>query len=320
MTNPLTRLRNACAEIGQIARWVQIDPVQAMKYPEYLTLSNTPMCHSKADHFLGHGEDTLIYFLVLDAINFGSGYFPFLDQISSSGSGYLYAARRLKAFFESKGAPKPKELAQITNQQCHDIFGLATDNPHAAELMYLYSAALNQLGHWVLSNYNGEFLGFLRQSRSVASSITKLTEMPFFRDVATYGTITVSFLKRAQILLHDMKIAEPKNKLLDFDDFDELTIFADNLIPFVLREDGALTYHPWLGNRIDSGEVIGSNSLEEIEIRACAITACELIKDVITEEWKHVSAREIDYLLWHRAQELKSVSRHRRHITRCVYY
>ena len=42
----------------------------------------------------------------------------------------------------------------------------------------------------------------------------------------------------------------------EFHDLDRLTIFADNLVPHVLRVDGVLRYDPALAARIDAGELI----------------------------------------------------------------
>ena len=54
-------------------------------------------------------------------------------------------------------------------------------------------------------------------------------------------------------------------------------MFADNLVPHVLRLDGLLSYDPALVDRIERGELIDHDSREEIEIRACALHAVELI-------------------------------------------
>ena len=42
----------------------------------------------------------------------------------------------------------------------------------------------------------------------------------------------------------------------EFHDLDRLTIFADNLVPHVLRVDGVLRYDPGLAARIDAGELL----------------------------------------------------------------
>jgi putative queuosine salvage protein len=92
-----------------------------------------------------------------------------------------------------------------------------------------------------------------------------------------------------------------------------LTIFADNLVPHVLRVDGVLIYDPELEARIDRGELLPPGR-EEQEIRACAVHACELIAREL-----HVAPRTVDTWLWNRGQDprYKAVPRHR---TRTVYY
>ena len=76
-------------------------------------------------------------------------------------------------------------------------------------------------------------------------------------------------------------------------------MFADNLVPHVLRLDGLLTYDPGLLERIERGELLEHGSPEEVEIRACALHAVELI----AAERRGAIEADIDYLLWHRGQE-----------------
>jgi len=58
-----------------------------------------------------------------------------------------------------------------------------------------------------------------------------------------------------------------------FADLRALTMFADNLVPHVLRLDGVLAFDPDLVDRIDREELIAHGSPEEVEIRACAVHA-----------------------------------------------
>jgi hypothetical protein len=99
----------------------------------------------------------------------------------------------------------------------------------------------------------------------------------------------------------------------EFHDLDRLTLFADNLVPHVLRVDGVLVYEPTLAARIDAGELLPPGA-DEREIRGCAVHACELLSERLG-----MSARLIDTALWNRGQgaRYKAVPRHR---TRTVFY
>jgi hypothetical protein len=125
--------------------------------------------------------------------------------------------------------------------------------------------------------------------------------MPFFDDRGFY--------KRAQIVPNDLALAG----IAEFHDLERLTIFADNLVPHVLRVDGVLRYDDALARRIDTGELLTPGE-EEREIRGCAVHACELLGAELG-----VAPRILDTWLWNRGQEAryKAVPRHR---TRTVFY
>ena len=86
-------------------------------------------------------------------------------------------------------------------------------------------------------------------------------------------------------------------------------MFADNLVPHVLRLDGILTFDKNLIDRIDREELIEHGSPEEVEIRACAVHAVELI----VAARPAATAAQTDELLWLRGQRprYKAVPRHR---------
>ena len=117
------------------------------------------------------------------------------------------------------------------------------------------------------------------------------------------------FCKRAQIVPSDLALAG----VAEFEDLDRLTIFADNLVPHVLRCDGVLVYDESLAARIDAGEILPLGGSER-EIRACAVRACELIS-----QRTGVPERQLDAWLWNRGQapEYKARPRHR---CRTVFY
>ena len=82
--------------------------------------------------------------------------------------------------------------------------------------------------------------------------------MPFFDDRGFY--------KRAQITPNDLALAG----VAEFGDLDRLTIFADNLVPHVLRVDGVLRYDARRWRRASTPASCSRRASEEREIRACA--------------------------------------------------
>ena len=118
------------------------------------------------------------------------------------------------------------------------------------------------------------------------------------------------FYKRAQIAPADLALAG----VARFHDLDRLTIFADNLVPHVLRCDGVLRYDPRLAAHIDAGPRAARRRPQEREIRACALHACELLAARLG-----VAPRVLDNWLWNRGQAPAYKARPR-HRCRCVYY
>ena len=320
MANILDQIRDSCEFVADNSRWVSLNMDRVMMYPEILLRSaKFDLQHSKEHHYLGKGDDTLRFFIILDTINFGSGYFPYLNK-EKDVSGYYTVAKRLTDYVSKNGIPTADFFIDISPMQCANIFNQQIDSKHMFELMSLFAVALSDLGRWLCEYYDGDYLGVLYKKSSVEDYLNHIMLMPSYQDKSKYFGRDIWFLKRAQILIQDMSIAEPKHKLLQFSDINKLTIFADNVIPFVFRVDQLLTFDPWLEARVENEELIGSGSPEEVEIRACAVHLGEIIAKIIREEFRPISAREIDYLLWMRGQELKKITTLKRHRTRCMYY
>ncbi len=126
--------------------------------------------------------------------------------------------------------------------------------------------------------------------------------MPYFDDPGFY--------KRAQIAANDLALAG----VAEWGDADRLTIFADNLVPHVLRLDGVLRYDDELAALADRGALLPAGGAMETEIRACAVHACELVADRLG-----AAPRLLDNWLWNRGLEPAYAAR-RPHLTRTVRY
>ncbi len=287
----LEEVRRSCAEIAASARFVDIDTegVGAIEPgPE-------PALDPERHYLEGSREGVCAYLLTLDSINFGSGWFPTLRKRPGC-SGYFTIASALADRFRAGGPWSVEELRAFDGAAVAPVLGQDEDH----ELMGLYARALRDLGVFLGGRSAAEVVDSVGSAEALAEAL--VAGMPFFHDRGFY--------KRAQIAANDLVLAG----VADFPDIDRLTIFADNLVPHVLRTDGVLVYEERLAARIDRGEPLAPGSREEREIRACAVHAGELIARELG-----VPPRVLDVWLWNRGQSPRYKSRPR-HRTRTVYY
>ncbi len=320
MAGVLDQVRAACAAVAARARDVRVATAAIPAYAAALPVAEAITPAPDPDYFyLGEAETALAYVLTLDSINFGSGYFPYLRKLPGR-SGARTIAAHLRAHFATRGPFTAAELATLTAADCTRLFGQEPDGGPVYELMALFARALNDLGRFLLEGYSGRFAGPVEEAAGSAERLVEiLARMPFYRDVASYDGLEVPFYKRAQLTAADLALVLGGRGPGTFQDLDKLTIFADNLVPHVLRCDGVLRYGPALAARIEAEEPIPAGSPEEVEIRACAVHAVELIVAELRRAGCAVSSMHLDYLLWNRGQQPAYKARPR-HRTRTVWY
>lgn len=296
----LDDVRANAATIAESAQFVRICHERLAPYAASLPVAEarTPEL-DPATHYLGDPDLTLAYVITLDAINFGSGYFPHVRKRAGL-SGYFTVAASLKDAWPLR----VEDLQHLSGADCTRLFGQANTDADVQELMGLFARALNDLGNLVATRYGGSFRTLVAAANDSAERLaTLLSDMPFYQDVGFY--------KRAQLTSADLAAA----RVSEFSDLDRLTVFADNLVPHVLRMDGVLEYQPELLERINREELIAPNSREEREIRGCALHAVELLREHLDQ----VTSMQLDYVLWNRGQQpaYKAQPRHR---ARTVFY
>jgi putative queuosine salvage protein len=314
-------IRDASRAVAERADFVRID--KSVLKEHALSLPHSEMAAPTLDpsrHFLERGADTAAFIVTLDTINFGSGWFPHLKKRPGL-SGYFTIASALTDLFRAEGALTPSRLAHLSAGECAQIFGQDAGNSLAHELMARFAIALNDLGRLLIDSYGGSFSTLIESAGNSAEQLVRLlSTMPFFDDVAEYRGRRVPFYKRAQLTAADLARAFDGQGWGRFDDLGELTIFADNLVPHVLRMDGILRYDPDLAARIDREELIPAGSVEEIEIRAGALHAVELMVAELRNSGRPATAMSIDFLLWNRGQGRQYKLAKPRHRTRSVFY
>ena len=281
------QVRRHCAEVAATARWVRIDPdaetvrggVQGLD-PELHLLDADP-------------EGIARYVLVLDTINFGSGWFPTLRR----GSTNAMTERLTAAARRADGPWSAPELRAMEPATVADVLGEDAGHP----VMALYARALRELGRFLGDRAALDVVADARGSAArLAGDLAGA--MPTFADPGLY--------KRAQITANDLVHAG----VADFADVDRLTVFADNLLPHVLRLDGVLVLHEELAARIDRGDLLEPGGEMEHELRACAVHACELLAGRMG-----VAPRVLDNWLWNRGLG-PPYSERPAHLCRTVFY
>jgi hypothetical protein len=290
------RVRAYCAQVVAQARSVRLD-LDALE-----ALDPGPPPPLDPDrHFLeGDAADVAAYLLTVDGVNFGSGWFPTLRKRRGPDgrpvSGYFTVAWGLADRFRTAGPWTNAELRAMRAEEVADVLGQARDH----ELMALYAQALRELGRFLGDRHALDLV------EAAGASAVRLAEllaggMALWHDPG--------FAKRAQLLASDLASAG----VAELRDLEALTVFADNLVPHVLRCEGVLVLDGRLAAHIDAGRLLRPGP-QERELRAAAVHA-----GVAIARRTGMTERDVDNALWARGQrpELKARPRPR---CRTVFY
>ena len=306
----LDEIRRRCRQVAEGSRWVRLDEARLASYASELRpLLDAPVDDDPGRMRLGTVADTVAFVVALDAVNFGSGWFPVLRKRPGL-SGYHTVAAALREL----GAPSTEWLVTVDEAACCELFGQDPAS-EAAELMGHFATAWNQLGRLLVERYDASAVHLVEAAdRSAERLVELLRAAPYFDDRRSWRGIDVPFYKRAQITAADLDAALGGAGPGRFDDLDRLTIFADNLVPHVLRVDGVLVLDAELERSIDAGELVPEGSEAEVELRALAVDAVERLAPLAG-----ATAAALDTVLWNRGggDRYKAIPRHR---TRTVSY
>ncbi|HEX6419200.1 MAG TPA: queuosine salvage family protein [Acidimicrobiales bacterium] len=309
------RIRSACSTVAERAVAVGLDLGALDKLAATLDDSEPPLLPEERPS--GDEEAMATEVVLWNAVNFGSGWFPALDKRPGL-SGARSLAEALADHVAAGGPPTTAWLAQADAARCAEVFGQPHPGP-VDDLLELFARAWRDLAALLDEGYGGSAAEMVRAAGgSAAALVSTFGAMPLAHDVARYRVgdrdIEVPLYKRAQITVSHLTRAFGGEGLGRFDDVERLTAFADNLVPHVLRMAGVLVYDDDLAARIERGDLLEPGSPEEVEIRACAVCAVEMLS-----ARTGLTAAAIDHQLWQRGQDpaVKAVPRHR---CRCSWY
>ncbi|MFO0689321.1 MAG: queuosine salvage family protein [Myxococcota bacterium] len=314
------RIRSRAAEVTRRARDVRIDDERLDALARRLATESAP--HEDLDpmhHFAGAPARALAFTIALDAINFGSGWFPVLAKRAGL-SGYRQVATACRESVE-RGDPWTGDwLRAATPASMAELLGQSLAAPAVAELMALFARAWRELGDWLRDEHGDRFESAVESADGSAERLVRaLATLPLYADVARYDELEVPFYKRAQITVADLARAFEGEGWGRFHDLDRLTLFADNLVPHVLRCHGVLVYSPALAARIDGEQLLAWGTPEEVEIRAVAVEVVERLVARLAALGRPTTAHALDGRLWN-AGQAPAIKARPRHRTRCTFY
>ncbi|HEY2716143.1 MAG TPA: queuosine salvage family protein [Solirubrobacterales bacterium] len=273
---------------------MSIDEERLVAYAAGLSSGEPPVPDPETELLEGDREARAAFVICLDAINFGSGWWPTIRK-RSGRSGYFTVAAGLTERFRTAGPWTPAELEAIDAAAIAAVLGQDPEHP----LMADFAAALRDVGGRVGAEHGGSFAAVLDAATGSAPALADLlAAWEAFADVSIYEGREVPFFKRAQITAADVARAG----LAELRDLDRLTAFADNLVPHVLRVDGVLRLDPALAASIEAGELLVHGAPEEVALRAAAVHAVELLAAARAASGEPLTPAAIDAALWNRGR------------------
>jgi putative queuosine salvage protein len=296
-------VRAACAWVAEHARLVRIETGAIEAYAAALeALADSSPSPGQS----GGGADPLAaatdvgdadresraaFAVCLNAINFGSGWWPTIRK-RVGHSGFFTVAAGVADRFRERGAWSAAELTEIDADTIAATLGQDPAHP----LMEQYATSLRNVGARVGADHGGSFTRLAEAARGSAPALADLlAAWPAFADTSDYEDRPVPFLKRAQLAAADLDRAG----VVSLADLDRLTAFADNLVPHVLRVDGVLRLDPGLREAIETEDLLEHGSAAEVELRAAAVHTVELLAAATDGR---LSPPQLDQLLWNRGR------------------
>jgi len=194
-------------------------------------------------------------------------------------------------------------MATITEEQFHKIFSANISMPMHLEKI----RTLNEVGEILCKEFNGDWLNFItsgpKKLYHEGEGLIERLILHFkrFDDFSNYNNHSVYFLKLAQLAFWGIHRELSNSNYFFIEDMENMTAFADYIIPVALNQMDITSYTPGLNQKIAQGELIEKDSLEEIEIRAVTL----FVTAKLTEEINKLKSNEekiiipqLDFRLW----------------------
>ena len=194
-------------------------------------------------------------------------------------------------------------LSKVTHKDLESVFAGTIEMPMLDERVVLF----NEVGRVLVEKYQGRYSNFVRSCapRLYANGDGLLerltTEFPRFRDVSMYHGSEVHIYKLAQLGIWGMHLALSPRGAWKLEDAENLTAFADYIVPVGLRVMNIFEYAPELEKQINDLVEVKRDSEAEIELRASSIYVIAKLTDEINKRRPGMDPLlqpQVDFRFW----------------------
>jgi len=263
----------------------------------------------------GHGIDVMDFFMLFNSINFAFTQFEEPHgkfKVSQPGMDFPWSGSMAMTYCMKRAMPKimdAKYLANMTVEEGRELFkGDTIEIPMLKERVEI----LNEVGTVLDEKYDGHFHHLVEDSNMHAFKdgngiVEKLVkDFPSFNDTRTYKGHTVFFYKRAQLAVGMLYARMHGTGLFDIADIDDLTVYADYVLPVSLTTLGPMVKDKALEDKIQNWVEIEENSEEEVEIRGHTVYEGDLLTIEINgyrPKGKKINNVIMDPRLWYETRK-----------------
>ena len=284
------------AKITEVANW--------MAYEEFAKPDGSMLFD------FGNDPDVLMDFtLVVNTMNFAFTDFSAGVKFETDymGKRWCDSEAMLACLHRAVNAGIPffsgEYLAKVTRKDLESVFAGTIEMPMLDERVVLF----NEVGRVLVEKYQGRYSTFVRSCapRLYANGDGLLerltTEFPRFRDVSMYHGSEVHIYKLAQLGIWGMHLALSPRGAWKLEDAENLTAFADYIVPVGLRVMNIFEYTPELEKQINSLVEVKRDSEAEIELRASSIYVIAKLTEEINKRrpgMEPLLQPQVDFRFW----------------------
>jgi hypothetical protein len=332
--NPFELARSSCLHAAEVARDVSIDEARLLDFAANL---NADEVQSLANGHLGENLDTVsdqfedarnaVNFAVLfSLLQFGHGFRRELHEFCGVGASktITLGTRQMRA----TGDLCASRLSKVEAREIRRWFGLPVE-PALEELTMQLLTVLRQTGRLLERQGLEDFESLCRQVLTTreatqfpaATLVRELANrFPAFNDQAILADGShIVLVKKATLATGEIRrLAAPHDPFYSMsEDLHRAVAPVDNVIPAMLVYEGVLRLSPALQNRIHHERVPLPRGVQEAELRAVALAACER---VVAATGDAFSALDLGYYLWRsgKAPGKREFARH--HTKDTIFY